>query len=111
MDPFPLKQGVKTKYHCSEDGRHINFKLDYFSVKSLEAPFETQCIERREGEESTQRRCYEKCVKRKNSHFFMTYHDDESNLKLSFDNYTVMKPLIENCLTECNLFKQNNFLD
>ena len=65
MNPFDFPSVPNlTKYHCSEEDRNIKFKLDYFSVKTLPYPYETDCIDRPEDDVSSQAKCYEDCVKK-----------------------------------------------
>lgn len=97
-DPFPPVPN-ETQYFCSEDGRRVRFKLDYFSVKSLSYPFLSDCVSRPDNE--TQIKCYENCVKKEKTHYFLTYRDFASESKLIFDNASTMQDLVNRCLGRC----------
>lgn len=98
-DPFPPVPN-QTKYYCSEDGRKVRFRLDYFSVKSLAHPYLSNCITREDSD--SQAKCYQACVKKEKPHFFMTYRNFSSKSKLTFDNATIMQDLVNRCLGECS---------
>ena len=98
-DPFPPVPN-QTKYICSEDGRKVRFRLDYFSVKNLPYPFYSDCIYRDDSQ--TQGKCYQECVKKEKPHYFMTYRNFSSQSKLIFDNATTMASLVKRCLDQCS---------